>query len=140
MPVTSAATTSTHTTNGITVSVKSAFLAEQSAPQQGRFVFAYTITIANAGTAAAQLQTRHWVITDGRGEIQEVRGPGVVGETPHLEPGQAFRYTSGCILATPVGMMHGSYQMVTDEGRVFDVTIAPFSLLSPWAGHQDELN
>lgn len=135
-----ASNTSTQTTHGITVSVKSAFLPEQSSPNLGRYVFAYTITIANEGDVAAQLQTRHWIITDGNGEVQEVRGPGVVGETPHLAPGTSFRYTSGCILTTPVGVMQGTYQMVTDKGQAFDAAIAPFSLISPWAGAPDELN
>lgn len=124
-------TTSTATTEGIRVSVRSRYLAEQSAPDQGRYVFAYTIVIANHGTRTAQLRTRHWIITDARGTIEEVRGDGVVGEQPRLEPGEQFQYTSGCVLKTPLGTMQGTYQMVRDDGDEFDAEIATFSLVAP---------
>lgn len=122
---------STATTQGIEVTVRSRYLPEQSAPDHNRFVFAYTITIANHGDEAAQLRTRHWIITDGRGGIEEVRGDGVVGEQPRLEPGEQFEYTSGCVLKTPIGTMHGTYQMVRDDGDGFDAEIAAFSLVAP---------
>ncbi len=123
--------TSTATTDGIRVSVKSQYLADQSVPQSKRYVFAYTVTIANEGGEPAQLQTRHWIITDGNGKVEEVKGPGVVGQTPYLRPGEQFEYTSGCILQTPRGQMHGSYQMVRPDGRGFDAVIAPFLLALP---------
>jgi ApaG protein len=123
--------TSSATTEGIEVTVKSRYLPEQSAPDQHRYVFAYTISIANRGERPAQLRTRHWVITDGRGGIEEVRGDGVVGEQPRLEPGEQFQYTSGCVLKTPVGTMHGTYQMIRDDGGGFDAEIAAFSLVAP---------
>lgn len=115
----------------ITVSVESAFLAEQSEPEEDRYVFAYTVTIANAGQVPATLLTRHWVITDANGRVQEVRGEGVVGEQPRLGPGESFRYTSGAMIPTPVGSMHGSYQMLADDGLRFDAPIAPFTLSVP---------
>lgn len=124
-------TVSSATTEGIEVTVRSRYLAEQSAPDQHRYVFAYTIVIANHGEATAQLRTRHWVITDGRGGVEEVRGDGVVGEQPRLAPGQQFQYTSGCVLKTPIGTMQGTYQMVRDDGREFDAQIAAFSLVTP---------
>lgn len=123
--------TSSATTQGIEVSVRSRYLPEQSAPDQQRYVFAYTIVIANHGDRTAQLRTRHWIITDGRGGIEEVRGDGVVGEQPRLEPGEQFQYTSGCVLKTPIGTMHGTYQMVRDDGDGFDAEIAAFSLVAP---------
>lgn len=123
--------TSTATTDGIRVHVKSQYLADQSVPQSKRYVFAYTVTIANEGGEPAQLQTRHWIITDGNGKVEEVKGPGVVGQTPYLRPGEQFEYTSGCILQTPRGQMHGSYQMVRPDGRGFDAVIAPFLLALP---------
>jgi ApaG protein len=94
-------------------------------------VFSYTITIRNEGSVSARLLTRHWVITDANGKVQEVRGDGVVGEQPHLKPGQGFRYSSGAVLETPVGAMQGSYQMVTDGGMRFDAPIAAFRLAMP---------
>jgi ApaG protein len=118
-------------TEGIEVTVRSRYLAEQSAPDQSRYVFAYTVAIANRGERPAQLRTRHWVITDGRGVIEEVRGDGVVGEQPRLGPGEQFQYTSGCVLKTPIGTMHGSYQMFRDDGDPFDAAIAAFSLVAP---------
>ncbi len=122
---------STAVTDGILVRVQSHYLADQSSPRDDRFVFAYTITISNEGQTPAQLRTRHWIITDARGEIEEVRGDGVVGEQPRLAPGQSFQYTSGCVLETAIGTMHGTYRMWRDDGSYFDATIAPFSLVSP---------
>jgi len=132
--------TSTALTDGIRVTVRAQYLAEQSAPNQGRYVFAYSVTIANEGTGPAQLRTRHWIITDGRGKIEEVQGDGVVGEQPRLVPGQRFQYTSGCVLTTPVGTMHGTYQMYRDDGSMFDAVIAPFSLVMPAPADRSTLN
>jgi ApaG protein len=112
----------------IEVSAVSDYIAEQSAPEDGRFVFAYTITIRNTGEVPAKLLNRHWIVTDADGKVQEVRGAGVVGEQPHLQPGESFRYTSGTQIATPVGSMHGSYDMLADDGTRFDAEIRPFSL------------
>jgi len=123
--------TSSAETDGIRVRVQSHYLAEQSSPRDDRYVFAYTITISNESHRTAQLRTRHWVITDGRGSIEEVRGDGVVGEQPRLQPGQSFQYTSGCRLTTPIGTMHGTYRMWRDDGSFFDAVIAPFSLSVP---------
>ena len=120
-------------TEGIRVRVQSHYLADQSSARDDRYVFAYTITISNEGTRTAQLRTRHWIITDGRGAIEEVRGDGVVGEQPRLAPGESFQYTSGCVLTTAVGTMQGSYRMWRDDGSYFDATIAPFSLAAPEA-------
>ena len=111
------------------------YLEHESVPEDGRYVFAYTITILNSGNRAARLLERHWVITDGHGKVQEVRGPGVVGETPHLEPGEAFRYTSAAMLETPVGVMQGEYRMVSDDGDFFDAEIPAFTLAVPKALH-----
>jgi ApaG protein len=122
---------STATTDGIEVTVRALYIAEQSSPKHERFVFAYTVAIANRGNMTAQLKTRHWVITDGRGSIEEVRGDGVIGEQPRLGPGQSFQYTSGCVLTTPIGTMHGTYRMWRDDGSYFDAAIAPFSLAGP---------
>ncbi len=122
---------STAVTRGIRVSVQSRYLQERSSPAQGQYAFAYTVTIANEGTETAQLRTRHWIITDGRGTVEEVRGDGVVGEQPRLEPGESFQYTSGCVLTTPVGEMHGEYRFIRDDGSYFDASIAPFSLATP---------
>ena len=118
-------------TDGIRVRVQSLYLADQSSPRDDRYVFAYTITISNESSHTAQLRTRHWIITDGRGVIEEVRGDGVVGEQPKLAPGQTFQYTSGCVLTTPVGTMHGTYRFWRDDGTYFDAEIAAFSLASP---------
>ena len=115
----------------IRIDVETAYLDEQSDPKERRYVFSYTITIRNEGAVSARLLTRHWVITDANGKVQEVRGDGVVGEQPHLKPGQGFRYSSGAVLETPVGAMQGSYQMVTDEGMQFDAPIAAFRLAMP---------
>jgi ApaG protein len=119
----------------IKVEVQSEFIPGQSNPEERRYVFAYTITISNLGQEPATLMTRHWLITDANGKIQEVRGDGVVGEQPRLKPGQSFRYTSGTIIETPVGSMQGSYQMVGDDGKKFDAAIAPFSLAVPGMVH-----
>ncbi|MCS7101463.1 MAG: Co2+/Mg2+ efflux protein ApaG [Burkholderiaceae bacterium] len=111
------------------------YLPEQSAPEANRYVFAYTVTIRNTGEVAAQLISRHWIITDGEGRVQEVRGPGVVGEQPLLQPGEAFQYTSGCPLPTPVGSMRGSYQCVAADGTEFEAPIPEFVLSVPRALH-----
>jgi ApaG protein len=110
------------------VDVQPAYLPEQSAPEQGIFTFSYTITITNTGEVAAQLISRHWIITDAAGDIQEVKGLGVVGNQPLLQPGQSFQYSSGCRLRTPSGTMHGSYFCVAEDGERFDTEIAPFLL------------
>ena len=118
-----------------TVTVKTQYLPEQSAPDQGRHVFSYTIRVVNTGTAGAQLISRHWVITDGNGKVEEVRGEGVVGEQPRLEPGEAFTYTSGAVLQTAVGSMQGSYHMSGDDGTEFDAPIPAFTLAVPRTLH-----
>jgi len=119
--------------NAIRVTVSSNYIPAQSAPKARRYVFAYTVRIANEGTDAAQLKSRHWIITDGNGKVEEVRGPGVVGEQPMLRPGEHFEYTSGCVLETPRGSMEGTYQMVRADGTEFDATIAPFALMLPYS-------
>ena len=115
----------------INVSVDTSYLESQSDSEDDRYVFAYTVTIQNHGTVPAKLMTRHWIITDANGKTQEVKGDGVVGEQPHLKPGEGFQYTSGTMLETPVGTMHGSYQMVTDEGVEFEADIDLFTLSAP---------
>jgi ApaG protein len=124
---------STAVTEGIRVTVKVSYVPEQSAPRTKRYVFAYTIRITNEGAESAQLKTRHWIIVDGNGKHEEVRGPGVVGQQPFLRPGDSFEYTSGCVLTTPRGEMRGTYQMHRSDGRVFDATIAPFALALPYS-------
>ena len=119
----------------ITVAVKTAYLPEQSDPARGTYVFAYTITITNTGEVAAQLVSRHWVITDAEQRVQEVKGQGVVGKQPVLKPGESFEYTSGTSIATPVGTMRGSYQMLAEDGLAFDVPIASFTLSIPRTLH-----
>lgn len=119
-------------TEGIRVDVRSEYIPEQSTPAAKRYVFAYTIRISNEGTSIAQLRSRHWVITDSNGKVEEVRGPGVVGKQPALEPGQAFEYTSGCMLPTPRGEMRGTYQMQRKDGTMFDAEIAAFELALPY--------
>lgn len=119
----------------IRISVHARYLDEQSAPVQNRYVFAYTIRIANAGSVPAKLLTRHWIITDANGRVQEVRGDGVVGEQPHLKPGEQFEYTSGAVLETAVGTMRGSYQMLADDGQRFEAPIAQFTLSIPRTVH-----
>ena len=118
-------------TDGIRVTVTSRYIAEQSLPRARRYVWAYTVRITNEGGEPARLVTRHWIITDANGKIDEVRGPGVVGEQPLLEPGDSFQYTSSCLLQTPRGTMHGCYQMVREDGRALDAEIAPFALSMP---------
>jgi ApaG protein len=119
----------------IRVDVDTSYLADQSDPKDKRYVFSYTITIRNEGSVPARLLTRHWIITDSNGKVQEVRGEGVVGEQPYLKPGQGFRYSSGAVLETPVGAMQGSYQMVSDDGDHFDAPIAAFRLAMPGLLH-----
>ena len=118
-------------TRGIQVTVKPQFLTDRSSAEDDRFFWAYTIEIANLGKVTVQLKTRHWQITDGRGQMQEVRGPGVVGEQPVLKPGEKFEYTSGVPLSTPTGLMAGTFQMVAEDGERFDVEVPAFSLDSP---------
>lgn len=119
----------------IEVSVVARFLPEQSQPQAQRFAFAYTVTIRNRGNIAAQLLSRHWVITDANGKVQEVRGPGVVGEQPTLDPGESFEYTSGAVLETSLGTMHGSYQMRATDAHTFEAPITRFTLSVPRTLH-----
>ena len=121
------------TAHEITVTARTQYLADQSDEAADRYVFAYTMTIRNSGTVTAQLVSRHWIITDGDGHVEEVQGPGVVGEQPVLEPGESFEYSSFCPLPTSIGSMHGTYQMVTSAGGRFDAVIAPFSLAVPTA-------
>ena len=117
------------------IAVDTRFLDDQSAPEEGRYVFAYTIHIRNGGKVPARLLGRHWLITDGNGKVEEVRGEGVVGEQPRLEPGEAFTYTSGAVLQTAVGTMEGSYHMSGDDGTEFDAPIPPFTLAVPRTLH-----
>jgi ApaG protein len=119
------------TTNGIRVQVEVRYLAEQSSPRDNQYLFAYRIRISNEGTETAQLISRHWIITDADGHVEQVQGPGVVGEQPLLGPGSSFEYTSFCPLRTSVGTMHGTYQMVKANGDGFDAVIAPFTLATP---------
>jgi ApaG protein len=125
------ATTSRAETNGLLIEVQSRYVEEESLPTTRRFVFAYTITITNHGSESVQLRSRHWIITDGLGDVEEVKGPGVVGEQPVLSPGEGFRYTSGAVLPTERGTMRGTYQMHRADGAQFDATIAPFLLERP---------
>ena len=131
----------------ISVTAETQYLADQSDPQDGRYVFAYNITIRNTGSIAAQLMKtfrgqhvgllidRHWVITDAESHVQEVRGLGVVGHQPLLKPGESFEYTSGCVLTTPVGTMRGSYQMTAEDGTQFEAAVAEFTLAMPRVLH-----
>jgi ApaG protein len=119
----------------ITIDVATQYLPEQSAPDAERYFFAYTITVTNTGTVAAQLISRHWIITDADGKVEEVRGLGVVGHQPLLKPGETFEYTSGCPLTTPVGSMSGSYQMVADDGLRFEAAVPEFVLAMPRTLH-----
>ncbi|MDH3305093.1 MAG: Co2+/Mg2+ efflux protein ApaG [Gammaproteobacteria bacterium] len=119
----------------IRIQVATSYIDEQSEPDADRYVFAYTITISNNGDVAAKLLSRHWIITDANGKVQEVSGDGVVGEQPHLNPGERFRYSSGAVLETPVGAMQGLYRMETDSGASFDAPIAPFTLAVPGLLH-----
>jgi ApaG protein len=120
-------------TRGVRVKVTPQFLEDESAPDEDRFFWSYTIDIVNEGSETVQLRSRHWRITDGQGHTEEVRGPGVVGKTPVLAPGASFQYTSGCPLGTPSGIMVGSYQMTTESGELFNVAVPAFSLDSPHA-------
>jgi ApaG protein len=119
----------------IDVQVETAYVSEHSEPDEDRFVFAYTITLVNRGSVTAQLISRHWFITDADNRTEEVEGEGVVGEQPVLKPGEGFRYTSGAVIETPVGTMHGTYQMVAEDGRAFDATIPRFILSAPRTLH-----
>ena len=123
--------TSEATTRGVTVEVKSSYVPERSRPLENRWFFAYRIRITNTGSEVVQLINRHWVITDATGHVEEVVGPGVVGEQPVLRPGEAFEYTSFCPLSTPFGTMRGSYEMTTPDGQTFSAEIAPFQLSEP---------
>ena len=122
-------------TYSIQVEVETQYVKEQSLPDQDHYVFAYTITIYNSGSVPAQLLNRHWIITDANNRVQEVKGEGVVGEQPHLKPGEQYRYTSGTMLETPVGTMRGSYLMLADDGVEFDAEIPAFTLSMPRTLH-----
>ncbi len=124
--------TSEATTRNIRVRVQAEYDPGRSRPQQSLWFFLYTVQIANEGRETVQLLTRHWVITDGMGKVEEVEGPGVVGKQPVLAPGQSFEYTSGCPLTTPFGSMHGTYQMINQNDEQFDIDIAPFTLTEPY--------
>ena len=117
--------------NNIQIETEPMYIEVQSEPEQNRFVFAYTITITNRGLLAAQLMSRHWLIIDSNGKIQQVKGEGVIGEKPYLKPGEAFRYTSGAMIETPVGVMQGKYIMVSEDGDNFTATIPQFTLSIP---------
>jgi ApaG protein len=119
----------------INVGVETSYLEDQSEPREQRFVFSYTVTVRNDGDVPARLVSRHWIITDSNGRTQEVRGEGVVGEQPHLKPGQGFRYSSGTVLETPVGAMQGSYHMLGDDGERFEAPIPAFRLAMPGVLH-----
>ena len=122
-------------TRGVRVQVLSEYSPERSAPASSQWFFLYTIEITNEGPETVQLVSRHWIITDAEGHVEEVRGPGVVGQQPVLAPGESFTYTSGCPLTTPFGKMEGTYQMVTGNGDTFDAKIAPFTLSEPYTVH-----
>ncbi len=119
----------------INIAVKTAYIEAQSDPYADRYVFAYTVTITNEGRVPVQLVTRHWIITDANNRVQEVRGDGVVGEKPRLQPGASYQYTSGTAIQTPVGTMGGSYQMMADDGTRFDAEIPTFTLSTPGTLH-----
>jgi ApaG protein len=125
------ATVSNAITNGVRVTVSTVYVPSHSDPGQHRYLFAYTIRIANEGSRTVQLKSRHWVITDAAGKVEEVRGPGVVGKQPVLKPGDHFEYTSSCMLETPRGNMRGEYQMVSSDGDRFDADVATFQLSMP---------
>ncbi len=127
--------TSEAVTRGVRVAVRSRFDPQRSRPVSGQWFFLYTVTLTNQARETVRLQSRHWVITDGEGRVEEVRGSGVVGEQPVLAPGESFTYTSGCPLPTPFGTMHGTYRMVTSTGEAFDAEIAPFALSPPYTVH-----
>src|SRR5262245_28270858 len=126
---------STALTRGILVEVKSEYIPERSDPQNQFYFFAYHVKITNQGEETAQLVSRHWIITDANGTVEEVQGPGVVGEQPILEPGESFEYTSACPLKTPSGQMEGTYQMVLQDGKAFDAEIAAFRLAPAYTLH-----
>jgi ApaG protein len=119
----------------IDVQVKTQYIAQQSAPELDRYVYTYTITLENQGSLPAQLISRHWIITHGNGAVHEVKGEGVVGEQPRLQPGERYTYTSGTVMESAVGTMHGSYQMIASDGHHFDAEIPPFLLSQPNALH-----
>ncbi len=119
----------------VRVEVTTRYIPDHSVPDDNRFVFAYDITVRNLGDSPVQLLTRHWIITDGHGKTQEIRGEGVVGEQPVILPGTEYRYTSGTLLNTEVGSMHGSFGMQSEDGSLFDAPIAPFTLAQPGALH-----
>ena len=119
------------TTRGIRIQVNSRYLPDRSSPKEGTYLFTYHVRITNVGAETAQLVSREWIITNAEGEVERVKGPGVVGEQPVLSPGGSFEYSSFCPLKTAVGSMHGAYQMVTDKGEQFDAVIAPFTLAVP---------
>ena len=123
--------TSDTSTRGIRIQVKSTYLSDRSSPRDSQYLFAYQVRISNTGTETAQLVSREWIITSAEGDVERVKGPGVVGEKPVLQPGASFEYTSYCPLKTAVGSMQGSYQMVTADGEKFDAQIAPFTLAIP---------
>src|SRR5574344_1227853 len=123
------------TDNPIRVQVETRYIADHSEPSENKFVFAYDICGRNQGDSPVQLLSRHWIITDGDGKTQEVRGEGVVGEQPVIPPGTEYRYTSGTLLNTEVGSMHGSFGMLAEDGTEFDAPIAPFTLAQPGALH-----
>jgi ApaG protein len=127
--------TSEAVTRGVRVTVRSEYSPDRSHPAQQKWFFLYTVRVRNEGPETVRLVSRHWIITDADGHVEEVRGPGVVGEQPVLEPGEAFEYTSGCPLSTSVGTMHGTYQMATRGGGTFDAEIAPFTLSEPYSVH-----
>jgi ApaG protein len=127
--------TSEAVTRRVRVQVRAEYAPERSSPASQQWFFLYTVTIANEGEDTVQLTTRHWIITDANNHVEEVKGPGVVGEQPVLPPGETFTYTSGCQLTTPFGMMEGTYQMVTRGGEGFDARIAPFTLSEPYTVH-----
>ena len=122
-------------TRGVRVHVQSEYAPSRSKPALNEWFFVYTVKISNEGAEPVQLVTRHWVITDGTGHVEEVRGPGVVGKQPRLKPGESFEYTSGCPLPTSFGVMEGTYQMVSESGDLFDARIAPFTLSEPYTVH-----
>ena len=127
--------TSEAVTRGVRVRVRSEYAPDRSQPSRNQWFFLYTVTISNESGETVQLLTRHWIVTDGAGRVDEYSGPGVVGKQPTLAPGEAFEYTSGCPLATPFGLMEGTYQMVTSGGDHFDAKIAPFTLSEPYTVH-----
>ncbi len=124
--------TSETVTRGVRIRVQAEYDPERSRPHNNQWFFLYTVEILNEGSETVQLLSRHWIVTDAMGRVEEIRGPGVVGQQPVLSPGQAFQYTSGCPLTTPFGSMHGTYQMVTSSGASFDAEIAPFTLSEPY--------